>query len=375
MHTSQTNLSVQCKSNLKKERILKSFLCGAIVGLGAAMIIALVSWFAEFTGLWISLGVGLGLWAVASLIFFFFVFKVKDIDVMKRLDRSGLDERMITMYELRGEDTPIARLQREDALKAFSVATKNMGGKKIVKTRIPVWMIVVSAVICHFAVGFGVLTLLSDLGIIPFGSKLWEKTFHPASTPTYTVTFQVDEGVVGVLSGELNQTVSAGGATSSVSAGDALFADKNTNTVTPGYFMYWEDQDGNKTVGSRSLVVENVQKSMTFTAVFGKLNVENDIDLGYFFDPDKSDPGNGQERPGDGSESDPGNLKPPPGNSNGAGGNPTEPGNTILDGDTQYKENYDGYHDMAMQMLANGTEGYPAELVEALEGYFGILAN
>ena len=55
---------------LKQEAMLRSVLSGLAVGLGANFLVALITWFAPFNGLWISLAVLVVVTAIATPIFY-----------------------------------------------------------------------------------------------------------------------------------------------------------------------------------------------------------------------------------------------------------------------------------------------------------------
>ena len=223
------------------------------------------------------------------------------------------------------------------------------------------------------------------------------------TTPTFTVTYKVGVTADG-------KTIDVGnfdGGT--VSVGDAeegyVFAsssnDNATDSVVKGgsssakaliadgyYVAKWVDENGkeyfpNPANGCQPFTfsADNIQKNMTVTVVFAKYDNEPDLGYSYYYDPDnKNNPDdNDPNDPEDNSENenppdmpDPDDSPAPPLGSTG-GGNPAKPGNAIIDGETQYGENYEYFHQIAMDILANGTDGYPPELIAALEAYFGIL--
>ena len=373
MDASQQDMIDKCRAFLKKEGIIKSALWGGVVGLSAGFIIAFVTWFVEFKGLWLSIGVGLGLWAVAAVPFYFLKFRPTDIDVMRRLDRAGLEERMITMHELKDDNSFMASVQRKDAQKSLDAAVANTGGK-LLHIKIATVTIVVACIVFGCAVGMTVVTGLSDYGVIRIGSVVWDDTFNPVKPVYFNVNFiakgfdkNQKESNGGDISGEREQTVEKGSAASAVRA--------VPNAMQGYYLKYWEDDLGNRFYGSPLFVAENVQRNITVTAVFEQL-IDEDIFWGYYYDPNGEEEGGGGGD-GEGGGGDSENSGPPgdqmPGLGNGAGGSATEPGDTIIDGETQYDELYEKYYELAMEMLANGTDGYPPELVEMLEAYFGIL--
>ena len=127
---------------LKQEAMLRSVLSGLAVGLGANFLVALITWFAPFNGLWISLAVLVAVTAIATPIFYKKRFSFDDTKSARRIDRLGLEERLITMVELDKDDSYIAKIQREDAKAALASITNDQIKIKISKA------IVVAVTIC-----------------------------------------------------------------------------------------------------------------------------------------------------------------------------------------------------------------------------------
>ncbi|MDE6200320.1 MAG: hypothetical protein K2M47_00360 [Clostridiales bacterium] len=344
---------------------------------------AFITWIFEFKGLWLSIGLGVAAWIGATLLFYFVLFSFTDMEVMKRIDRAGLDERMVTMYELQGDNSYMAQRQRADASAAFLAAVKKSGGH-LIKTKIATAIICVASIAGTVGAGMAVVTGLSDYGVIPtlyelFTDDSYGGFGHGSNVPTYTVTYKVggeeEGGTIRVSNSDSDvDKVKKGG----VSSARAVIAD--------GYYIEkWEDDKGveyyPEIVGYQptQFSADNVQKNMTVTVVFAKYDDEDDSGFSYYYNPDNDKNQDGPDNPdgpdgnGDQPEQDNGDQTPAPPMPSGGGGSPTAPGNTIVDGETQYGENYDAYYALAMDMLANGTDGYPPELVAMLEAYFGIL--
>lgn len=114
--------TMEIKTTMKKYRrkliwegILKSFIFGLLVGFGANIIVAVLSCFLTFNGLWISIALLFGVAIAATPVFYFLKFRPTEKQVAERADMLGLEERVITMYELRGDTSYLATLQRNDA--------------------------------------------------------------------------------------------------------------------------------------------------------------------------------------------------------------------------------------------------------------------
>ena len=102
-------------TKLKLEAILKSLLLGLIIGSSAAFVMAATAWFVGFNGLWIAIGILVAVTAASTTLFYLKKFKLTAEGNARRLDRYGLEERLITMVEYDGDDSYIAKAQREDA--------------------------------------------------------------------------------------------------------------------------------------------------------------------------------------------------------------------------------------------------------------------
>lgn len=381
MNTSQAEVIKKCRHDMQKERIVKSVLWGLAAGFAVIFVLAFITWIFEFKGLWLSLGLGVAAWIGVALALYFVAFSFTDMDVMKRIDRTGLDERMITMYQLQGDTSYMAQRQREDAQAAFSAAVKKSGGQ-LIKTKIATAIICATSIACPLGAGMAVVTGLSDYDVIPTLHEMFTEDGvlggHGSSTPTYKVTYMVggetDGGAIMISNVEEGNTdfVQKGGSSSAKAV------------ITQGYYIERWEKDGEEyypnNVGYQPLrfSADNIQKNMTVTVVFAKYDDEADDGFYYYCDPDKKGGPDDKEHPKDfddnnnENEQNPDN-QPTPNPGNGAGGGSSIPGNTIIDNETQYSENYDEYHKIAMDILANGADGYPPELVAMLESYFGIL--
>ena len=116
-------------TRLVLEGILLSAFGGLAIGFAASFVAALVAWILDFGGIWLAIGVGGGVALVSGILLYFLKYKPNEVEVARRIDRLGLQERMVTMLELRGEDSYIANLQRENA--RVSLDKVSASGRKI----------------------------------------------------------------------------------------------------------------------------------------------------------------------------------------------------------------------------------------------------
>lgn len=172
-----------------KEGVLKSLFYGLIAGSCALLVTALFSWFFGFrAGLWLALGMFAVAFLATALPLYFFKFKPTTKQIAVRVDALGLEERLITMLELEGDDSYIATRQREDAVHAM----KSMDSM-LLKIVVSVALIVFLTV--SLVVGFAGGTAVSSLyyaDVIPSGIELIEgsKPVH-----TFVCTYKVASGV------------------------------------------------------------------------------------------------------------------------------------------------------------------------------------
>jgi hypothetical protein len=334
-------------SRLRSECLLKSFLCGLIVGAALAFIAAFVTWFfPHFNGLWLSIGILVLCSAAATPLFYYTIFKPTVMANARRLDRLGLDERLITMVEYENDESYIAKCQREDAARQL-----NKIDVKAIKFDIPKKIILTVSIVAFLGLGMTTVTGLSELGILPSGDEVIDIILPPPDPIWYEVNYEVMEG--GEIVGDPFQIVEKGQATEQVIA-----------VPEDGWiFDGWEDGMGNPV---RFDV--DVQQNMTIVAIF--LPLSDGMEM----------PGEGPGKPGNMPGKQPGQdgpaegEEPNPDPSN-SGGGKYEEQNQIIDGKTYYKDPgvYDMYYDAAMEQLAQSPDLTP-EQKAIIESYFEIIA-
>lgn len=173
---------------IAKEGVVKALLYGIVAGSGVMLLTALLSWFFGFKGgLWLSIALfGVALAATALLVYFI-KFRPTTKQIASRVDALGLEERLLTMLELEGDESYIAVRQREDAVKAM----KSVDSMLI---KVVVSAVLVGAVATALVFGLGGGATVSALyyaDVIPSGMELVEgeeKVF------TYTVNYGVASG-------------------------------------------------------------------------------------------------------------------------------------------------------------------------------------
>ena len=125
---------------------LRSALWGLALGFAVTFVLSALEWLFAFGAFWLSIVVFFGISAIAGALLYVFKYRPTDIDVARRLDRLGLDERMITMLEYKDDDSYIATLQRENA-KAHFESVENR------KLKLRISSVLIAIAICTTLLG------------------------------------------------------------------------------------------------------------------------------------------------------------------------------------------------------------------------------
>lgn len=335
----------QYRARIAKEGILKALLCGLIVAFSALFVSACVFWFIGFKHVWVCAIVFVGVAAIATPLFYHFEFRPTVKQVAMRIDELGLEERVLTMMELKGDDSFIAQKQKEDTEKALASVNASL-----IAIAISVPLIVAVAISGVLGAGMTTIAGLVAGGYIKSGSELIEEALTP-DPQQYEVTYEVmGEGMV---EGDMFQVVLEGKDASAVTAvADDEWA-----------FMGWSDG-----VKSPLRVDKRVDKDITVVAIFMELEA-GDAEMegtegeeGEKGKPSEDKDGKPSDKPGEGE----------PSNSP-SGSGKYEPSNQVIDGETYYgDEVYDSYYEAIMEYLAQN-EDIPAELKQFIADYFDAI--
>jgi len=328
---------VKFDGRLRNEAMIRSALGGIAIGGISAFVFATVAWFMEFNGAGAAWAV-FAVTAIASGILLYFTkFHPTILQNARRLDRYGLEERLVTMVDLEGQDTYIAQKQREDAMAALS----KLDAKRV-KYRISTVLMVLAFAFVVLFVEMVALEDLSEAGLVPSGSEVWVKIFPPDPLDKFTVEYIAEEG--GYIAGEAEQSVTQGQDSQKVLA-----------VANDGYvFLGWSDGDGNP-----SRVDKAVDRNITVKAVFIEVVDDGDDEE----DADEPDDAPGDEGQGEESLSN-----------NNDGGDKYKEVNWVIDGQTYYRDEgvWDEYYDKVIEMLENG-EDIPEEYRFLIELYFNVI--
>ena len=335
-------------NRLMGEGIIKALLYGFTTGFTMMFAAATLFWILAIKPFWLTILIGVVIGIMATILFYFFRFRPNEKAIARRVDRLGLEERVITMNELKNDKSYIALKQREDAKRKLSgINIKN------IKYKISTIAIILCSITCVFASSMVTVTGLAEAGVIEQGDKVIGEILPEKPVELIELIYDVQNNDGGYIEGEPIQIIEKG------QSGTTVIA-----VPDDGYaFTGWSDGFKNPTRTDRD-VVDN----KTVEAIF--------IMLG-----DSEEGGEGMGLPLD--------IEPPPDakpNENGKvpeketdqsfpmAGEKWEETNMIIDGNTFYRDVYDEYYREAMEKLAANPDLSP-ELRKVIETYMGILLS
>ncbi|MBQ8291709.1 MAG: hypothetical protein IJX88_04270 [Clostridia bacterium] len=329
------NLLKDYNKRLEKEAFFKALICGAIIGFAALFVAATIFWLTEFKHVWLGAVVFVAVTGAGTPLFYFKKFRPSARTVAKRIDKLGLEERMLTMTQFANDNSYIAVRQREDAKRAL--ATVN---PKLLQIVISVPLIIGLAVSALTGAGMVTVSALSSAGLLNSGKEVIEEVITP---PLEEFEVSYDVKGEGMIEGEIFQIVLEGRNAKGVMA----VADDEW------VFMGWSD-------GVEDPYREdiNIQEDLHVIAIF-MLGMD-----GF--------PGDGEGEEGEDPNAPDGEEGNKPGKEDG-GKRPTaewQANNQVIDGKTYYGgPTYDNAYEQAMEELQQNEE-IPDELKAIIESYF-----
>lgn len=231
----------------------------------------------------------------------------------------GLEERVLTMTQLKDDNSYIAHRQREDTMNKLK--TLNASSIKIV---VSILMIIICCTMLILSVGATTASTLADKSLLDMiHEKQEEKT---ALENTFHLVYAVKGDIGGKVLGELEQSVKSGSTGKTVQA-----------IADDGYFFIgWSDgyDDATRTD-------EDVNKDLFVSAIFVEIeaNEEDDIttEEKNEGEPNSGNNGNnGPQQPGNPGDSS------GDGKGDGAGAGSDSASNQVIDGSTYYGDEYSG---------------------------------
>ena len=347
-------------AKLLTEAWLKSLLSAFSCGFSAAFVSAFVTWFLEFKGLWLAIGVLLGVTAIITPVFFFFKYRPTAIANARRMDRLGLEERLVTMVEYEADSSFIAELQRKDAKEQL----RKLSSKKV-KIKIPTKILAILAITAFLGSGMTTVSTLSDYGIILGGDDLLDEILPEEKITYVLVTYEAEAG--GSIEGEEDQLIPIGSSTETVVA------------VPDDGWTFVEWDDGYKKPARSD---KRIGEDRIYVATFAPLDGDGEPSDNGSESDSENDSGKPQEKP----ESD--EQKPQEGNDEqpsdeqmkdennkptNLGGGKYEEVNQIIDGETYYKEVLEEYKQMLRERLEKEGDKLSEEERSIIEAYLGIV--
>ena len=333
------------KSKLILESILKSALCGIALGFAACFVLGLVFWFVGCDLLWVLILVTALVAIACGVLSYFFKFRPNEKFYARRLDSLGLEERLITMVEMDGQDSYMATIQREDARASLAKLDKQ-------QIRIEITKKIALFTATLFTLGALSLTLnvLVHLGYIDSFDEILDEQF----TEYVTVAYEIEEG--GTIHGDDIQDIEKGTDTSVVTA-----------VADEGYiFNGWSDGYTDPTRFDQKVMEDTV-----IVAYF--MLMEDQSSDGGDGDGDgdqQGESGNGNPQTGDGeSQGNPDGDFNPDATS---GGGQRVPNNQIIDNQTFYKEVLEYYQELVNGEIEDSDSLTPEE-IEFIKQYLGVV--
>lgn len=125
------NVLIEFKKKAKKQNIIKAGLCSVAISLLFNIPFLIAFWIMDYKYKFI-ICAGIFIVGISVLfpVLYFKKFKYTEIQLAKKIDDLGLEERVLTMIELKDDNSFIAKKQKEDTLNVLkTVEANNLKGK------------------------------------------------------------------------------------------------------------------------------------------------------------------------------------------------------------------------------------------------------
>jgi hypothetical protein len=339
------------EGKLRFEALLKALLLGIVVGTVVGFVTATLTWFLAFdAGLWLSIGLAVIIGALSTWIFYEKTFKPNVLDNARRLDRLGLDERLVTMVEYQNDDSYMAAVQRRDAQMQLGKIKSHD-----VRIKVPLKLIIGASISFVLCCAMMTVSALSWLGILPNGPEFIE-SLKPEEPDVYiSVIYDVEEG--GSIKGESDQLVLKGTDATPVLA-----------VAEDGYvFVGWSD--------GQTDPYRHDTKVLEELEIFATFELSGEDEGG---DEGEGEGDGDQEAPGEGEESgEDGEPSDDPQDSDSDESQESEakrnPANQIIDGETYYREILEEFKENLKKYLEEHRGELSDEEIAIIESYIGIV--
>lgn len=353
------NVFKKYRARIAREGILKAFLLSGSIAFGALSLTVLICWLAGFkAGLWIGLGVFAALLAGLTPLLYLKLYRPTTKAIAQRVDRLGLEERVLTMVELENDASYVAMKQREDTMKALG-SVDHM----LVKLAVSAALVITFGVGVFFGTSMLTVGSLYVADVIPGGAELLMGEYIPR---TYTVTYTANKGGSIVMYTDDWSEEPALAQELIVTEGEdapAVLAIGDSEHI----FVGWSD--GVTEAYRQDL---DVQGNITVSAVF--LAFEDSVEEAEnpsFYVPNMDWPKNDNDAPSD--PDTPPKYSPPPTGSGNGGSSGDNSGN-INDGSTYYGDSFDQAQQEAMDRLGSDSS-MGGDLSGGINDYFNSIQD
>ena len=318
--------------------LLKASVFGLIAGFGCMLAFGLLDWLLEWRLFWVGILIGVGVGVILAAVLFLVFFRTTEKGVARRVDDLGLKERVITMNELRGDDSVIARLQREDTLACLNTVKAEM-----ISVAVALPLVIAAVVLGVCGVGVTVVSALSADGVVPPLGEILPN--EPPAPVSYEVEYTVQGE--GLIDGEIFQNVLQG------EDATPVHAEAEDGWVFVGWLESPDDA-----LESASGEPDRVDLCIVSDRVVVAVFMESDEDDSERDDQDMEN-GSGEEddasdTPNDSPQQEP-QQTPNPNESQTSGGAYTD-NDKYLNNNAYYEDFYDQEYNQAVDELSNNDE-------------------
>ena len=326
-------------ARLSKEGFIKSLLCGLGVAAGVLCVVAFGLWMSGAKGFWIAIIAWAAALFIATPLFYFVKFRPTTKEMAKRVDMLGLEERILTMTELEGDDSFIAMKQREDAKNALAKVNASL-----LKFAVSVPLIIAVCAVTVLGSGLTTVSALADAGVIQPGKDILDD----GKVEFVDVVYSVDDDMHGFIEGDFIQRVEKGGDCVGVLA------------VAEDGWVFKKWSDGLEEPFRQDM---KVAADVEFVAIFQELGEEKEEEQDKEGEPDTD--GMKQEEPTDSKNNSKLNDK---GKGDGSGSVKWNPSNQVLDNKTYYGDLYDDAKKNGIDKISQNGD-IPKEGKDIVSGY------
>lgn len=326
-------------ARLSKEGFIKSLLCGLGVAAGVLCVVAFGLWMSGAKGFWIAIIAWAAALFIATPLFYFVKFRPTTKEMAKRVDMLGLEERILTMTELEGDDSFVAMKQREDAKNALAKVNASL-----LKFAVSVPLIIAVCAVTVLGSGLTTVSALADAGVIKPGKDILDD----GKVEFVDVVYSVDDDMHGFIEGDFIQRVEKGTDCVGVLA------------VAEDGWVFKKWSDGLEEPFRQDV---KVAADVEFVAIFQELGEEKEEEQDKEGEPDTD--GMKQEEPTDSKNNSKLNDK---GKGDGSGSVKWNPSNQVLDNKTYYGDLYDDAKKNGIDKISQNGD-IPKEGKDIVSGY------